>query len=277
MKKLIVVFVSMLLLAACTQDATSEKPKESATNNEGKTEQNESTEDKKAKDETETEEEATNEKVKVEPQYKINPGNWSIEPIAEANSKVVLLTIDDAPDKHALEMAKTLKKLDAKAIFFVNGHFLDTPEEQETLKQIHDLGFLIGNHTYSHSTLSDLSEEEQKKEIVSLSDTVESIIGERPKFFRAPFGDNTDFSKEIVSNQKMSLMNWTYGYDWEKDFQTGEAIADIMVNSPYLTDGANLLMHDREWTNEGLETIVNGLREKGYEILDPNLIQTPEA
>ncbi|MBM7586671.1 peptidoglycan/xylan/chitin deacetylase (PgdA/CDA1 family) [Bacillus pakistanensis] len=277
MKKFIVACVSILLLTACTQDATLEKPKETEFKTEEKKEQDTSGEEKKAVDERNSEEEAANEEVKVDPQYKVNPGNWSIEPIDDANSKVVLLTIDDAPDKHALEMAKTLKKLDAKAIFFVNGHFLDTPKEKEALKQIHDLGFIIGNHTYSHRTLSELSIEEQQKEIVSLSDTVESITGERPKFFRAPFGDNTDFSKQVVNDQKMSLMNWTYGYDWETDYQTGEAIAEIMVNSPYLTDGANLLMHDREWTNEGLEAIVNGLREKGYEILDPNLIQTPEG
>ena len=42
-----------------------------------------------------------------------------------------MLTIDDAPDKRALDMAKTLKDLDAPAIFFVNGHFIDTDEERE--------------------------------------------------------------------------------------------------------------------------------------------------
>ncbi|SIC65311.1 Uncharacterised protein [Mycobacteroides abscessus subsp. abscessus] len=69
-------------------------------------------------------------------------------------------------------------------------------------------------------------------------------------------------------------MNWTYGYDWEKDYQNKEALTDIMVNSPYLTDGANLLMHDRDWTNAALEGIVKGLQAKGYEIADPDRIQT---
>jgi peptidoglycan-N-acetylglucosamine deacetylase len=48
-----------------------------------------------------------------------------------------------------------------------------------------------------------------------------------------------------------------------------------MVNNPYLNNGANLLMHDRTWTSEALPDIVKGLREKGYETLDPAKIKTP--
>lgn len=210
----------------------------------------------------------------TEPQYKINAANWTVEPINQANSKVVLLTIDDAPDKNALEMARILKKLSAPAIFFVNGHFIDTPEEAKVLKEIHELGFAIGNHTYSHLNLESLPESEQLKEIVGLNDRVEEIIGERPKFFRAPFGSNTDYSRKIVKDEKMVLMNWTYGYDWEKEYQSKEALADIMVNSPYLVQGANLLMHDREWTKEALEDIVKGLKNKGFTPVDPALIGT---
>ncbi|MCM3708844.1 MULTISPECIES: polysaccharide deacetylase family protein [Cytobacillus] len=207
-----------------------------------------------------------------EPQYKINEHNWSIEPINKATSKVVLLTIDDAPDKNALEMARILKKLSAPAIFFVNGHFIDTPEKAKVLKEIHELGFAIGNHTNSHQNLKSLTEEQQYKEIVDLNDRVEEIIGERPKFFRAPFGSITDYSRKIAEGEHMVVMNWTYGYDWEKEYQSKEAIADIMINSPYLSKGANLLMHDREWTKEALEDIVKGLRNKGFTPVDPVLI-----
>jgi peptidoglycan/xylan/chitin deacetylase (PgdA/CDA1 family) len=64
----------------------------------------------------------------TEPLYALNSATYAIEPIGDANAKVVLLTIDDAPDKWALDMAKTLKDLDAPAIFFVNGHFIETNE-----------------------------------------------------------------------------------------------------------------------------------------------------
>lgn len=279
MKKILASGLTLLLLTACGSEQTGSSHEAEKSN---KTEvkemdqkQSEGPDTEASESETKEKEEPSKEVVQTK-DYKINEANWSIEPIDKANPKVVLLTIDDAPDQHALQMAKDLKELKAPAIFFVNGHFLDTPEEKETLKKIHDLGFMIGNHTYSHSSLRDLSPEEQKEEILSVSDLVESITGERPQFFRAPFGQNTDYSRELAAEEKMSLMNWTYGYDWEKQYQNKAAITDIMINSPYLNDGANLLMHDRTWTSEALMDIVNGLRAKGYETLDPNRIKTIE-
>ncbi|WP_234703367.1 polysaccharide deacetylase family protein [Metabacillus indicus] len=210
------------------------------------------------------------------PKYKIDPENWSLKPLSpDVSPKAVLLTIDDAPDQHSVEMAQTLKKMGVKAIFFVNGHFLDTEEEKARLKEIYQLGFPIGNHTMTHSNLKDLTPSEQKREITVLNDLVEQITGERPRFFRAPFGSNTDESRKIAEEEKMVLMNWTYGYDWESDYQTKEALTEIMINTPYLTDGANLLMHDRKWTSEALSAIVTGLKQKGYEMADPDTIETP--
>ena len=211
-----------------------------------------------------------------EPQYVLNEANWSFKPISDAPEKVVLLTIDDAPDKRSLEMAKTLKSLNAPAIFFVNGHFLDTDAEKAILMEIHEMGFAIGNHTQTHANLKQLTEEEQRAEILQINETVEAITGEKPKFFRAPFGSNTDFSRELVKSEGMLLMNWTYGYDWEKQYQDAGALTDIMINSEYLTNGANLLMHDREWTAAALEGIVEGLREKGYGMIDPWTIKQVE-
>ncbi|MCY8098440.1 polysaccharide deacetylase family protein, partial [Bacillus atrophaeus] len=40
-----------------------------------------------------------------------------------------------------------------------------------------------------------------------------------------------------------------------------------------LTDGANLLMHDREWTDHAMPQIVTKLRDKGYKIIDPREIK----
>ena len=71
----------------------------------------------------------------------------------------------------------------------------------------------------------------------------------------------------------MLLMNWSYGYDWEKKYMEATALTDIMVNTELLRDGSNLLMHDRQWTADALKGIVEGLRAKGYELIDPATIK----
>ncbi|MFS0787169.1 polysaccharide deacetylase family protein [Shouchella sp. 1P09AA] len=282
MKKwLLVPAVSLLALSACGSDENDNSSETVNVDGDEQTEQNtevdsetEDTEDEAVENEdAASADEGEDEEVEVV--YEINPNMWTVEPIegTDADPEVVLLTIDDAPDKHGVEMAETLKELNAPAIFFVNAHFINTDEKADELKQIHEMGFEIGNHTMSHPNLREISEEEQYNEIVDLNDKIEDIIGERPRFFRAPFGANTDYVKEVVEQEDMTLMNWTYGYDFTEGYMTEEAIADIMVNAPELGNGGNLLMHDREWTNAALEDIVTGLQDKGYDFVDPDQLK----
>ncbi|MCT8139090.1 polysaccharide deacetylase family protein [Anaerobacillus sp. CMMVII] len=189
------------------------------------------------------------------------------------NEQVVLLTIDDAPNRYSVEMATLLKEKNINAIFFVNGHFINNEAGREKLKAIYEMGFEIGNHTMYHPNLRGLSEEKQRQEIVELNDLIEEITGERPRFFRAPFGVNTDVSRRVVTEEGMQWMNWTYGYDFEKDYMQKDALAEIMVNTNLLRPGANLLMHDHEWTLEALPLIIEGLVEKGYGFVDPKAIE----
>lgn len=210
----------------------------------------------------------------VEKLYQVDPDTSEITPIDEGiDSSVALITIDDAPDEYAVEMAHTLKELDAPAIFFVNGMFIESEEGQANLKEIHDLGFAIGNHTYNHPNLGETSAENTELEIVDTSDLIEEVIGERPQFFRAPFGVNSETLIEVAKNEGMTVMNWTYGYDWEPEYQEAGALAEIMTQTEVLSDGANLLMHDRQWTKDALPDIVTGLRDQGYTLVDPETIQ----
>ncbi|HWO74856.1 MAG TPA: polysaccharide deacetylase family protein [Bacillus sp. (in: firmicutes)] len=284
MKQVLIMLLLLGTLTACTS-TVSKNLSEPGENSQSEPEQSK-TEDTSTDDLTEPEPEKEQPKEEdpaqvtdeppsetvAKPQYVVNPANWTIEPIDSANDKVVLLTFDDAPDEHAVEIAKLLKQLGVQAIFFVNGHFIDTEEEQQKLKTIHELGFEIGNHTYNHALLRDLSEEEQRDEIIKLNELIKDIIGEKPVFFRAPHGVNTDYSHQVVKEEGMIAMNWTYGYDWVDGYLEKDALTDIMVNSPYLTNGANLLMHDRSWTYEAVEGIIEGLRNKGYEFVDPDTI-----
>lgn len=282
MKRMLLLLVAVLLLAGCgTQRGKNSADEEKK--GENRTEQQAEQETENSENGSEDDPAEQEEKQPVEPMYRVNPVSSSIEPIGDAKKEVVLLTFDDAPDKYGVEIAKTLKELGVSAIFFVNGHFINSEEGRAKLKEIYDMGFPIGNHTYGHANLKTISEEKQRGEIVKLNDLIEEITGERPKFFRAPHGANTDFSRKVVQDEGMVLMNWTYGYDYFQPYMDAKKLTEAMVtgkgpevgiNYSLLRPGANLLMHDRQWTSEALVDIVKGLQEQGYEILDPALIET---
>lgn len=227
-----------------------------------------------------TEEQTSSEVVEetVSYEYRINPNIFTVEPLADADTEVVLLTFDDAPqppDSQTLDIARKVQEKGANAIFFVMGQFLETEEAKEIVKSVYDMGFELGNHSYSHPDMSSLSYEEQMVEIIQTNDLIEEITGSRPRFFRAPYGAYNRDTEVIAEAENMTLMNWTYGYDWVEGYMEAGALAEIMVHAPELGSGGNLLMHDRPWTSEAIEGIIDGLREQGYEIVDPKLIETP--
>lgn len=210
--------------------------------------------------------------------YELNQMTQLFEPRAGRDPAAVLLTFDDVPmteeAKESIAIAKTLKEQDIPAIFFVFGRYLDEDIGQQTIIELHDLGFTLGNHALTHQDLTQMSEDMIRHELKTVNDDIEALTGIRPQFFRPPFGLSNDTVDRIAREEGMLPMNWTYGYDWEKEYMSdSDALAGIMVDTPYLTHGANLLMHDRTVTAGAIGQIVEGLKAKGYSFIDPDDIE----
>ena len=274
MKKVILstVLISTLLLSACQDEAASSA--EDSNDVEATTEEVKTTEDDTAAEEEVVEEEVEEEED-LAYKYEINPNIFSVEPIdgeTAEDEKLVLLTFDDAPYGNSLQIAETLQDRGVSAIFFVNSMYMEDEEGYEAIQQLHDMGFEIANHTHTHAKLDDYSEESQRDEILTTNDIIEEATGERPRFFRAPHGIMTEYSKQVVAEEEMTWMNWSFGYDWEVQYQDADALADITLNTELLGNGTNILMHDRDWTAAAVPAIVDGLLDQGFTIVDPKLI-----
>lgn len=271
-KKLLFLLLPFLALAACSNEGAEGTDDVSSLPDEVESSSQASSEEQAS---AESEDELPAEPVDFA--YEVNQDIFTIQPLegVDAPAEVALLTFDDAPQEYALSIAETVKEKEADAIFFVMGQFLEDPAAKDIIKSIYDMGFEIGNHSYSHPTMTDLTHEEQMDEIRRTNDLVEEATGVRPRFFRSPYGIFNEDTLAVLEAEAMTNMNWTYGYDWEEQYMNGPALADIMVNTEFLGDGANLLMHDRPWTAEAIADIIDGLRGKGYEIVDPKLIASP--
>ena len=266
--------VLVLLLAGCTNQTVS-NPEESSSqpplvsditkeNNEDQSALDNSEEDKTEENTTEENSSVEEEQIK----YLVN-SNYFIKPIEENQStKVVLLTFDDAPQgEQTRSILKTLEKHQAKAIFFINGHY--AVKNKDLLKEIYDKGHIIGNHTWWHENLKKIDLEKTKKEIIEVNDLVEEVTGERPVYFRPPFGVMSPDAERIVLEEKMQRMNWTLGsLDWEyfRPEQKDKVVAQVIDN---ITSGANILMHDKEVTALALDEMLTKLTELGYSFVLP--------
>src|SRR5437870_2760819 len=72
-------------------------------------------------------------------------------------SKLVVLTFDDAVKSHRTFVAPLLKELGFGATFFVTHKWMDDRTNFMTwqdIAEIHEMGFEIGNHSWTHSDFS---------------------------------------------------------------------------------------------------------------------------
>src|SRR5699024_6792720 len=136
-----------LILAACgTNDDNDSSASNSSNNDQETAEENEEQESANQAEEDENNNAENKEEEEKDTAYETNE-NWYLKPLDDQDEEEAIITIDDAPYDHAVKMAHTLDDLDVRAIFFVNGHYIDDKEGEEKLKEIDELGCPIWNHT----------------------------------------------------------------------------------------------------------------------------------
>lgn len=211
----------------------------------------------------------------AEPLYRLN-GVYRLEPIQEGTpDKMVLLTFDDGPKNAELlgRMLDTLEAHNAKAIFFVNGYRVK--QHPELLKLPAEAGHAIGNHSWDHINLKKEDEATIRSQIEDVQQIVADTIGETPRFFRPPFGSSNDAVKAIAADNGLLFMTWSNGsLDWESS--TKDKPEQVVANViDQLHTGANILMHELDWTADALDDLLTELEDRGYGFIDPATIELP--
>lgn len=99
----------------------------------------------------------------------------------------VLLTFDDGP--HPEVTAGVLERLHqykAKAVFFLVGNRIANAPALPAV--IAEAGHAIGNHSYSHPNERSLPLSDYVRDLRRCQQTIEELIGRRPRLFRPPLG-----------------------------------------------------------------------------------------
>lgn len=199
--------------------------------------------------------------------YYINKNFDLIPNDKTATKKIVLITIDDGPGKTDKDLTNTLKKHNAKAIFFING--IHDKDYKGNIKFLFDEGFSIGNHTWNHPNLKKSKEDIIKKEINNNTKLIVKLTGQSPRFFRPPYGIINTYTKSLVKKEGMIYMNWSgAAKDWEKGAKDEKIFLKNVLDG--LHDGQIILLHGYPWTTKYLDNLMSEIEKKGYSFANPS-------
>ena len=178
--------------------------------------------------------------------------------------KLIALTFDDGPHpKETHEILDVLDKDNVKGTFFGVGKHANW--YSKPLIRASKEGHEIGNHTFSHPDISNLSSYDIKKEIHDCEDILVKLTGKKPTLFRPPYGSySEDELSKIARESGYKIILWTTidAKDWKNP--PSAQISNIIVNK--VQNGDIILLHDygTENTVKALDVIIPTMMKKGY-------------
>lgn len=184
----------------------------------------------------------------------------------QTEEKKVALSFDAAwGNEDTRQILDILKKHNIHVTFFMTGGWVE--KYPDDVKAIHAAGHDLGNHSENHKNMSQLSEEEKTSELMTVHNKVKELTGVEMNLFRPPYGD---YDNAVILN---ATKNGYYTIQWDvdsldwKDYGV-ESIIDTVVNHKNLGNGSIILCHNgAKYTKDALESLITGLKEKGYEIV----------
>lgn len=187
-------------------------------------------------------------------------------------SKVAVLTFDDGPSReYTPAILDILKKEHVPAAFFIVG--INAEQNLPLLARIYKEGHEIGNHTFTHPNLAQISRERVQLELNTTKRIIESVTGHATVLFRPPYNADAEprTMDEIIpvmeakENGYITIGESVDPNDWEPHV-TADSIVNRVIKQNKL--GSILLFHDaggnRSQTVKALPAVIKYYRDKGY-------------
>lgn len=211
--------------------------------------------------------------------YQAYPLSYDIERSGAAPGKVVI-SFDDGPDPQwTPKILQILREKKVPAVFFAIGE--EVNRSPGLLRQEYAEGHEIGNHTYFHPKMDEISHARLRSELNLTERLIESTLGVKPTLFRPPYGidHQPEYAEEVAAFPIPQAMGYLLvgsridPQDWKlPDGKTPLPAAEI-VNGvlQQLNKGNIILFHDgggdRSQTVAALPEVIDKLRARGYQFV----------
>src|SRR5712671_2854982 len=216
--------------------------------------------------------------------YDAIPLSFNIDQIGGAKKKLAI-SFDDGPDpRWTPKILDILKQKNVPAVFFVIGE--EAAKSPGLLRREYAEGHSIGNHTYTHPVLEEISPTQLHWELNITQRLIESTLGVKSILFRPPYGidHQPEFAEEVeklplaqdmgylIVGQKIDPHDWRQPYG--KQVPAQDIIDEVLKQA---NSGNIILFHDgggdRSQTLAALPKVIDQLRALGYEFVSvPELV-----
>jgi peptidoglycan/xylan/chitin deacetylase (PgdA/CDA1 family) len=188
----------------------------------------------------------------------------------DPDKKQIALTFDDGPTLSTPALLEVLAEHGVKATFFMCGR--NVRRFPEIARDVVMAGHDLGNHTESHSYLHFRSSEEIYRELAMAQQSIRTVTGCRPRWFRPPYGVRWFGLRGAQRRLGLTGVTWTViGRDWK---WSSTRIARLLLSR--VQNGAIFCLHDGRGTApapdiratiEAVEAVLPQLKAEGYEFV----------
>ena len=164
-------------------------------------------------------------------------------------------------NEYLSEMLATLKKYNVSASFFLEGNWVK--KNPELAKMIVSAGHEVGNHSYSHPDMKQLTADKAREQMIKTNEIIEAATGEKCKWFAPPSGSYRDETVKIANELNMKTVMWTVDtVDWRKP--SPEVLINRVMSK--IDNGSMVLMHPTESTAKSLDQLITLIQKKNLQI-----------
>jgi peptidoglycan/xylan/chitin deacetylase (PgdA/CDA1 family) len=190
---------------------------------------------------------------------------------APGGGKTVALTFDDGPGKSTSAILAILARYRVSATFFNIG--VNMAARPSLVRAEVAGGYAMGNHTWNHRDLDDLTSAQQATELDQASAEQRSITGTVPCAFRPPGGDYDATTLRLAQQGPMGVWLWSVDtQDWMAEGSGSPYWVQRIIRLAEQEGGALrhpiVLMHDEQIGNpatvSALPAIIAFFRAHGY-------------